>query len=55
MEAGQWWEIMLNIRPQRGGYDPMGGGTAWSQGGIGGQPEVVFFKVVNCLRFKIIY
>jgi hypothetical protein len=42
MEAGQWWEIMLNIRPQRGGYDPMGGGTVWSQGGIGGQPEVVF-------------
>ncbi len=40
LEAGQWWEIMLNIRPQVGGYDPMGGGTVWSQGGLGGQQEV---------------
>ena len=41
LEADQWWEIMLNVRPQAGGYDPMGGGTVWSQGGLGGQPEVL--------------
>jgi hypothetical protein len=43
LEAGQWWEIMLNIRPQQAGYDPRGGGTVWSQGGTAGQSQVTLF------------
>lgn len=26
LEPGQWWEVILNIKQLRGGYDPMGGG-----------------------------
>ena len=37
---GQWWELMLNIKPASRSYDPMSGNTTWTARGAGGQTEV---------------
>ena len=31
---GQWWELMLNIKPASRSYDPMHNGHLWQSGGI---------------------
>ena len=50
LEANKWWEFMLNIKQQKGSYDPMGGGTIWSGRGIGGKPEVKCHDVTFSFR-----
>jgi len=44
LEAGEWWEIVLNIRPEATG--PAQGRTVWCVGGKGGR-EQVFVHGVN--------
>lgn len=40
LEAGQWWEVVLNIKPGRVGPVNLTGGTVWSGGGDGGLEQV---------------
>ena len=37
IEAGQWWEVVLNIKPMT---TRLTSGSAWSGGGTGGLEEV---------------
>ena len=50
LEPNKWWEIMLNIRQQKGSYDPMGGGTIWCGRGCGGKEEVSCHGVTFSFR-----
>merc|ERR1740128_822403 len=53
LEADQWWEIVLNIKPVNG---RLGSGSAWSGGGNGGREEIkvhgVNFSFRNTIRDK---
>ena len=51
LEPGQWWEIMLNIKPVNNGYDPMSRNTCWTARGSGGLDEVLRWNH-NFLIFK---
>ena len=50
LEADKWWELMLNIKQQKGSYDPMGGGTIWCGRGTGGKQEVKCHDVTFSFR-----
>ena len=50
LEAEQWWELMLNIRPVRTGYDPVTGGSVWSARGGGGRCELSCHGVTFSFR-----
>lgn len=50
LEADQWWEIILNISPQRRGFDSLSGGTIWSATGSGGRDEIVVHGVTFSFR-----
>ena len=50
LEPGQWWEIMLNIKPANAKYDPMSGNTCWTPRGEAGQPEVTCHGVTFSFR-----
>ena len=50
LEAEEWWEMMLNIRPVRTGYDPVTGGSVWSARGGGGRCEVTSHGVTFSFR-----
>jgi len=51
LEADQWWEIVLNIKPVTG---RLSSGTVWSGGGDGGREEIkvhgVNFSFRNTIR-----
>lgn len=50
LEPGQWWEIMLNIKPASKSYDPMSGNTCWTARGSGGTREVTCHGVTFNFR-----
>ena len=50
LEPGQWWEIMLNIKPAHNKYDPMSGNMCWSDRGEGGQAQVSCHGVTFSFR-----
>ena len=50
LNPGQWWEIMLNIKPAKAGYDPMSGNTCWTSRGACGQSVVTCHGVTFTFR-----
>ena len=39
MEANEWWEVVMNITPERKSYCPMSSGFIWSTLGAAGAAE----------------
>jgi len=50
LEAGEWWEFILNIQLRPGSHDPMGGGTVWAGRGKGGREQLESHGVTFSFR-----
>ena len=37
LSPGQWWEVVLNVRLEKGAGEGAGGGTVWAARGAGGR------------------